>query len=107
VGRINGDLAEVGRPPIHYPHRSVPVEQLIAYYRAADVMFVTPARRDESGRQGVCCDLIRQHRSAGARSCRRGGELPQAFVVNPYDLDTLATRSKKRSRRPPCEATGA
>lgn len=93
VGRINGDFAEVGRPPIHYLYRSVPFEELVAYYRAADVMFVTPLRDgmnlvakeyvatrfDNSG------SLILSEFAGSAES------MTQAHIVNPFDLDGLAT----------------
>jgi len=93
VGRINGDLAEVGRPPIHYLYRSVPIEELVAYYRAADVMLVTPLR---DGMNLVAKEYIATRfdntgtlvlsEFAGAAE-----QLTQALLVNPYDLDALAS----------------
>ena len=44
VGRINGDVGRIGRPPINYLHTSYPREEMAALYRAADVMVVTPLR---------------------------------------------------------------
>ena len=44
VGRINGDYGRIGRPAISYLHRSYPLEELVALFRAADVMVVTPLR---------------------------------------------------------------
>ena len=44
VGRINGDIGRLGRPPITYLHTSYPREEMAALYRAADVMVVTPLR---------------------------------------------------------------
>ena len=41
VGRINGDVGRIGRPPINYLHTSYPREEMAALYRAADVMVVT------------------------------------------------------------------
>ncbi len=111
VGHINGDLAEVGRPPIHYLYRSVPIEELVAYYRAADVMFVTPLR---DGMNLVAKEYVAtrfDNRGALVLSEFAGAaeHLTQAFLVNPYDLDTLAAtleqaiatgslRSNKRMR---------
>ena len=44
VGRINGEYARVGHPVLHYLHQSLPREELVAFFAAADVMLVTPLR---------------------------------------------------------------
>ena len=44
VGHINGEYAEVGHPVVHYIHRPVPRDELIAFFSVADVMLVTPLR---------------------------------------------------------------
>ena len=41
VGHINGEYGEVGRPLVHYIHRPLPRDELIAFFVAADVMLVT------------------------------------------------------------------
>lgn len=92
VGRINGELAEVGRPPIHYLYRSVPFEELVAYYRAADVMFVTPLR---DGMNLVAKEYVatRYDETGSLLLSEFAGaaeQLRQAHIVNPYDLDGLA-----------------
>jgi trehalose 6-phosphate synthase len=93
VGHINGDLAEVGRPPIHYLYRSVPIEELVAYYRAADVMLVTPLR---DGMNLVAKEYVAtRFDDTGAlvlsEFAGAAEELTEAYLVNPYDLDALAT----------------
>jgi trehalose 6-phosphate synthase len=92
VGRINGDLAEVGRPPIHYLYRSVPSDELMAYYRAADVMLVTPLR---DGMNLVAKEYVAtRYDNTGAlilsEFAGAAEQLTQAFIVNPYDLNALA-----------------
>jgi trehalose 6-phosphate synthase len=92
VGHINGDLAEIGRPPIHYLYRSLPIEELVAYYRAADVMFVTPLR---DGMNLVAKEYVAtRFDDTGAlilsEFAGAAEELTDAYVVNPYDLDALA-----------------
>jgi trehalose 6-phosphate synthase len=92
VGRINGDLAEVGRPLIHYLYRGVPFEELIAYYRAADVMFVTPLR---DGMNLVAKEYVAtRYDETGAlvlsEFAGAAEQLRQAHIVNPYDLDGLS-----------------
>jgi trehalose 6-phosphate synthase len=92
VGRINGDLAEVGRPLIHYLYRSVPFEELVAYYRAADVMFVTPLR---DGMNLVAKEYVAtRYDETGAlvlsEFAGAAEQLTQAHIVNPYDLDGMS-----------------
>ncbi len=92
VGRING---EFGRPdwiPVYYLYRSLPQDELIAYYRAADVMVVTPLR---DGMNLVAKEYVATRTDgtgvlvlsefAGAAE-----QLDEAFIVNPYDLDQMA-----------------
>src|SRR5262245_30191615 len=44
VSWINGEFGRVGHPAVHYLHQSIPRDELIAFYAAADVMLVTPVR---------------------------------------------------------------
>src|SRR5690606_36353844 len=44
VGRINGRYGRPGVTPVEYLYRSVPMPELIALYRIADVALVTPLR---------------------------------------------------------------
>src|SRR5699024_2559871 len=44
VGRINGTYSAIGRPALHYLHRSYPREEMAALFQMADVMLVTPLR---------------------------------------------------------------
>lgn len=92
VGRINGDLAQVGRPPIHYLYRSVPFDTLIAYYRAADVMLVTPLR---DGMNLVAKEYVAtRYDNSGvlilSEFAGAAEQLTKALQVNPYDLNGLA-----------------
>ncbi|MBW3666243.1 MAG: trehalose-6-phosphate synthase [Actinobacteria bacterium] len=92
VGRINGDFAEVGRPPIHYLYRSFGAEELVGYYRAADVMLVTPLR---DGMNLVSKEYVAtRYDNTGAlvlsEFAGASEELHNALVVNPHDVDALA-----------------
>ncbi|MEJ2870983.1 trehalose-6-phosphate synthase [Actinomycetospora sp. OC33-EN08] len=92
VGRINGEHAGIGRPAIHYVHRSLPPDELAALYLAADVALVTPlrdgmnlvakeyvaTRPDDDG------DLVLSEFTGAAE------ELTEARLVNPHDLDGVA-----------------
>jgi trehalose 6-phosphate synthase len=92
VGKINGEFGEVGLAAVHYLRRNQPLEELVAIYRAADVMLVTPycdgmnlvakeyvaTRFDDSG-------VLILSEFAGAAPELRG-----ALLVNPHDVDGLA-----------------
>jgi trehalose 6-phosphate synthase/phosphatase len=92
VGRINGVFATPTWTPIHYLYRSVPEVTLLALYRAADVMLVTPVR---DGMNLVAKEFVASRTDddgvlvlsefAGAAD-----ELSDAVIVNPYDVDGMA-----------------
>ena len=92
VGRINGEFGTPSWSPIHYIHRSVSPTTLIALYRAADVMLVTPVRDGMNlvAKEFVACrgdedGVLILSEFAGAAD-----ELPDACIVNPYDVDGIA-----------------
>ena len=74
VGRINGDVGRIGRPPINYLHTSYPREEMAALYRAADVMVVTPLRDGMNlvAKEYVACRAGRRRRPGAERVRRRG-----------------------------------
>ncbi len=94
VGRINGAFGTLRSVPVHYVHHSVSPLELVALYRAADVMLVTPlrdgmnlvakefaaSRVDEDG-------VLVLSEFAGAAT-----ELDGAVVVNPYDIESVVDR---------------
>ncbi|MBI4538452.1 MAG: trehalose-6-phosphate synthase [Gemmatimonadetes bacterium] len=89
VGRINGEFTQPGWIPIQYVYRSWERNELLAYYRAAEIALVTPlkdgmnlvakeycaCRIDESG-------VLILSEFAGAASQLAEG----ALLVNPYDV---------------------
>ncbi len=91
VGEINGNYGRVGFPVVHYIHQTQSFEQIMAMYRVADVMLVTPfrdgmnlvakeyvaSRFDESG------TLVLSEFAGAAH------QLTDALLVNPYDIDGL------------------
>ena len=44
VGRINGRYASLSWTPVRYFHRSLPFEEIVSWYEAASVAWVTPLR---------------------------------------------------------------
>lgn len=89
VSRINGEYAQVGRPVVHYIHRPIPRDELIAFFVAANVMLVTPLR---DGMNLVAKEYVACHSDLGgalvlSEFTGAAAELRQAFLCNPHDLD--------------------
>ena len=91
VGRINGAFSTEGWTPIRYFHRGFAPRELAAFYRAADVMLVTPIRDGMKlvAKEYVACrvgddGVLLLSELAGAAA-----ELGEALLVNPYDVDGM------------------
>jgi trehalose 6-phosphate synthase/phosphatase len=92
VGRINGEFGTASWTPVHYIFRNQPPEEVVALYRAADALVVTPLR---DGMNLVAKEFVASRTDddgvlvlsefAGAAS-----ELAEAVHVNPYDIDGTA-----------------
>ncbi|MCW5754554.1 MAG: trehalose-6-phosphate synthase [Phycisphaeraceae bacterium] len=92
VGRINGEFAEPGLIPVHYFRRSFLPEDLAAYYRAADVMLVTPLR---DGMNLVAKEYVAVRTDEGgalvlSEFAGASRELTQAHLINPHDVESMA-----------------
>jgi trehalose 6-phosphate synthase len=89
VGRINGEYGEVGHPVVHYLHRPVPRDELIAFYVASDVMLVTPLRDGMNlvAKEYVACRSDLGGALVLSEFTGAADELRQAYLVNPHDLD--------------------
>lgn len=103
VGEINGEFGRVGAPAVHYLHRQVDVAELVALYRAADAMLVTPLR---DGMNLVAKEYIASRvdgRGALVLSEFAGSarELKAAELVNPHDIDDLKASISTVLRRSP------
>jgi len=92
VGRIHGEHATTGWSPIQYLHRSLSEPEIVALYRAADAVVVTPLR---DGMNLVAKEFVASRvdgdgvlvlsEFAGAAQ-----ELSEALHVNPYDVERTA-----------------
>ncbi|HEV8150545.1 MAG TPA: bifunctional alpha,alpha-trehalose-phosphate synthase (UDP-forming)/trehalose-phosphatase [Gemmatimonadales bacterium] len=92
VGRINGAFGTPSWVPVHYMFRGLPERRVLALYRAADVMLVTPIR---DGMNLVAKEYV------AARTDLRGvlvlseyagaaAELVEAITTNPYEIERTA-----------------
>ena len=106
VGRINGELSRLGHPAVHYLHQSFPKDELVALYLAADVLLVTALR---DGMNLVAKEYVASRwdeRGALVLSEFTGAanELPQAYVINPHDIEGLKAAIVAAATAPPREA---
>lgn len=107
VGRINGEYGSVGNPVVHYVHQPVPREELVAFYRAADVMLVTPyrdgmnlvAKEYVASRADGDGALVLSEFTGAADELDVG-----AFLVNPHDLDAVGDAIVAAASQPVDEA---
>jgi trehalose 6-phosphate synthase len=91
VGAINGDVAAMGQPAVHYLHRSLPIDELVALYLAADVMIVTPLRDGMNlvAKEYVASRLDDTGSLVLSEFAGAAHELGAAHLVNPYDLRSM------------------
>lgn len=94
VGLINGRFGRYDWTPIHYVSRMIPFEDVIAYYKAADVGWVTPLRDGLNlvAKEYVVAKHAAEISGALVLSEFAGAavELHGAFLVNPYDKHDMS-----------------
>lgn len=92
VGRINGQYGTIEFVPIHFMHRSIPFDELVALYAASDVCLVSSTR---DGMNLVSYEYISSQQEkhgvlilsefAGAAQSLNG-----SIIVNPWNTEELA-----------------
>ena len=95
TGRINGRFTEPGRDvPVHYLHRGVPRDSLVAYYCHADIMLVTPLKDGMNlvAKEFVVCQSAVNRPGTLVLSEFAGAalELHEARTCNPFDVEGLS-----------------
>ena len=91
VGRINGEFGRVGVPAVHYLNQSFDRPEVAALYLAADVMAVTPLR---DGMNLVAKEYVAARVDNGgalllSEFTGAAAELPESYLINPHDVDSL------------------
>src|SRR5688572_19635681 len=95
IARINGRFGQPGVTPVEYLHRDISKPGLVALYRRADVMMVTPLR---DGMNLVAQEFVLCQAAPGLPGRWRGSlllselagsaqVLPGAMLVNPWNVD--------------------
>ncbi len=102
VGRINGAFAQVDWVPIHYVHRSLTEKHVVALYRAADVMVVTPLRDGMNlvAKEFVTCRSDEDGVLVLSEFAGAAAEMGEALQVNPYDIETMSQAFSDALRMP-------
>jgi trehalose 6-phosphate synthase len=106
VGRINGTHATVGHPVLNYLHQSLPRDELVVFFAAADVMLVTPLRDGMNlvAKEYVAC----RHDGGGvlvlSEFTGAAIELKDAVLVNPHDTDGVKDALQRALTMDPAEA---
>ncbi len=93
VSQVNGEFSYPGWVPVHYLYRSLQREELIAYYRTAEIGLVTPLRDGMNlvAKEYCACNvehngvLILSEFAGAAAELQKG-----ALLVNPYDVEGVA-----------------
>jgi trehalose 6-phosphate synthase/phosphatase len=92
VGRIHGEYATPRWSPIHYLHRGLTQAEVVALYRAADAVLVTPQR---DGMNLVAKEFVASRPDGDgvlvlSEFAGAAAELAEAVLVNPYDVERTA-----------------
>ncbi len=93
VGEINGQFTRPGWVPIHYMFRSLSPNELLAYYRIAEIALITPLKDGMNLVAKEFCAasveedgvLILSEFAGAAAQLQKG-----ALMVNPYDVEGVA-----------------
>ena len=108
VGHINGEYGEVGHPVVHYLHRPMPRQDLIAFFVAADVMLVTPLRDGMNlvAKEYVACRSDLGGALVLSEFTGAAAELRQAYLTNPHHpqgvmdaIEAALTQTPEEGRR--------
>jgi trehalose 6-phosphate synthase len=98
VGAINGRFGSAGWVPVHYLHRHLEGDDLLAHYQAADVALFTPLKEGMSLAAKQLCAARRERPGALVLS-EQSGAAPEmaagALLVNPFDVQAMARALKR------------
>ncbi|KAI8350992.1 glycosyltransferase family 20-domain-containing protein [Mortierella sp. GBAus27b] len=92
VGRINGQYGTIEFQPIHFLHKSVNFEELVALYAASDVCLISSTRDGMNlvSYEYICC----QHENHGvlilSEFAGAAQSLNGSIIVNPWNTSELA-----------------
>ncbi len=103
IGNIQGTFGIPDWSPVRYLHRSLSRREVVALYRAADVLLVTPVR---DGMNLVAKEFVAAQDSASpgvlvlSKFCGAAERMPLALQTNPYHADGVAADLDAALRMP-------
>ncbi|MFT4246206.1 MAG: trehalose-6-phosphate synthase [Micrococcaceae bacterium] len=105
VGRLNGKFSTVSKTAVHYIHRNVPLEEMVALYLATDVMLVTSLR---DGMNLVAKEYVATRQSESgvlilSEFTGAADELKDAVMINPHDITEMKNKMVKAAEMPAAE----
>jgi len=104
VGRINGAYGTLDWTPVSYMYRSLPFEQLAAFYSIADAALITPLRDGMNlvAKEFVACQHEKEHQGILILSEMAGAacELAEAIVINPHDKEKIVAALEQAMEMP-------
>jgi trehalose 6-phosphate synthase/phosphatase len=92
IGRIHGAFATPQWVPVHWLYRALDRGELLALYRSADVMLVTPVRDGMNlvAKEFVACRADEGGVLVLSEFAGAAAELAEALHVNPFDVEGTA-----------------
>jgi trehalose 6-phosphate synthase len=93
ASEVNGRFTRPGWVPIHHLYRRVSRDELVAYYRAAEVCMVTSLRDGMNlvAKEYCACNLTESGVLILSEFTGAAAELQKGvLLVNPYDMDGMA-----------------
>ena len=102
AGHINGTFSEFDWAPVRYLNRGFKRQTLMGFLRLSDVGLVTPLRDGMNlvAKEFAACQVDDPGVLVLSRFAGAAHEMPEALLVNPYDVDATA-RVLARAHRPP------
>ena len=96
VGRIVGRFSSEGWMPLRYLYTQFGAEELVAYYRCADIALLTPLRDGMNlvAKEFVASQVDNDGVLILSEFAGAAEELTEALLVNPYDINQIADRLK-------------
>jgi trehalose 6-phosphate synthase/phosphatase len=105
VGRVNGKFSDPRWTPIRYLFGAFPAEEVAAMYRHADVGLVTPLRDGMNlvAKEYVASQVDDDGVLVLSELAGSAAELPEALIVNPYDVEAVTDALERALEMQPDE----